>query len=314
MKASTTTLLPWHILLSFGLPTARIVAYLSPKSSYQRGNHNRKEHNCRNDYSVARWYEPLPNDSLGNYLSKNEDLPSQNNMDPIPTTTSMSSASMYDSDDSGLIRPNPNMSALQVATVLIEALHNCPNPHESLELCFHFSSDRCRAAVGGNLKAFVKYANNPTFGSLVHCQDWRVLSVGSIIPGSLHRGDMQTVLIQITKPLTVRAALEIKAREERKSGRRRPTIEERMRAREQRERDLHLIDKEDGAGDFMNKEADGKKTFLWTLQKERRPPRQDCWLVHEVLYQRNAFLQTFWRILIDGVCFPTSMVENWLAF
>jgi hypothetical protein len=28
---------------------------------------------------------------------------------------------------------------------------------------------------------------------------------------------------------------------------------------------------------------------LWTLQQERRPPRQGCWLIHEVLYVKNAF-------------------------
>ncbi|KAG7374734.1 hypothetical protein IV203_013829 [Nitzschia inconspicua] len=181
----------------------------------------------------------------------------------------------------------------------MDALQNTPNPQKSLELCFLFSSDRCRAAVGGSLEEFVKYANNPTFGSLVHCQDWRVLSVGPIIPGSMHRGEMQTVLIEITKPLTVRAVLETKAQDERKSGRRRPTIEERIQARKQQrqQQQIESYDQDDNNDDefshIMDPEDDGKKTFLWTLQKERRPPRQDCWLVHEVLYKRNAFLQTF---------------------
>ena len=26
------------------------------------------------------------------------------------------------------------------------------------------------------------------------------------------------------------------------------------------------------------------RRFLWTMEKERRPPRQDCWLVREVLF------------------------------
>ena len=34
------------------------------------------------------------------------------------------------------------------------------------------------------------------------------------------------------------------------------------------------------------------KRFLWTLQRERRPPRQNCWLVHEVLFTDMAFQQT----------------------
>jgi hypothetical protein len=35
-----------------------------------------------------------------------------------------------------------------------------------------------------------------------------------------------------------------------------------------------------------------ERRFLWTLQKERRPPRQHCWLVHEVLFVKNAFQLT----------------------
>jgi hypothetical protein len=31
------------------------------------------------------------------------------------------------------------------------------------------------------------------------------------------------------------------------------------------------------------------RRFLWTLQKERRPPRQGCYLVHECIYVRNAY-------------------------
>jgi hypothetical protein len=34
------------------------------------------------------------------------------------------------------------------------------------------------------------------------------------------------------------------------------------------------------------------RRFLWTLQQERRPPRQGCWLVWECLSVENAFSQT----------------------
>jgi hypothetical protein len=34
------------------------------------------------------------------------------------------------------------------------------------------------------------------------------------------------------------------------------------------------------------------RTFLWTLQRERRPPLQGCWIIHEVLYVKNAYAQT----------------------
>ena len=32
-----------------------------------------------------------------------------------------------------------------------------------------------------------------------------------------------------------------------------------------------------------------ERRFLWTMQKERRPPRQGCWLVHECIFVENAF-------------------------
>jgi hypothetical protein len=32
------------------------------------------------------------------------------------------------------------------------------------------------------------------------------------------------------------------------------------------------------------------------LQRERRPPRQDCWLVHECLFKDAAYEQTLWAI------------------
>lgn len=35
-----------------------------------------------------------------------------------------------------------------------------------------------------------------------------------------------------------------------------------------------------------------ERRFLWTLQQERRPPRQDCWLVWECLSVENAFSHT----------------------
>ncbi len=35
-----------------------------------------------------------------------------------------------------------------------------------------------------------------------------------------------------------------------------------------------------------------EKRFIWTLMKERRPPRQGCWLVHECISVDNAFAMT----------------------
>ena len=36
----------------------------------------------------------------------------------------------------------------------------------------------------------------------------------------------------------------------------------------------------------------GDRTYLWTMQQERRPPRQGLWLVHECVFVENAFALT----------------------
>jgi len=41
-----------------------------------------------------------------------------------------------------------------------------------------------------------------------------------------------------------------------------------------------------------NSEEGERRQFLWTMQQERRPPRQGCWLIHEVMYVNNAFQLT----------------------
>ena len=43
---------------------------------------------------------------------------------------------------------------------------------------------------------------------------------------------------------------------------------------------------------LMDVKAPEQRRFLWTLQRERRPPRQNCWLVHECLFVKNAFQLT----------------------
>jgi len=105
---------------------------------------------------------------------------------------------------------------------------------------FDFSSDRCRSALGGNLQDFISYASNPTFGCMVRCREWKILSVGPEISGTQVRGAMKTVLVSV-----------------------RPSSDKLSSRR-----------------------------FLWTLQRERRPPRQGCWLVHECLFVDNAYEMT----------------------
>jgi hypothetical protein len=82
----------------------------------------------------------------------------------------------------------------------MDALLQNENPRKNagLEVCFDFSSDRCRAALGGNIENFILYASNPTFGSMMNANEYIVLSVGPIILATMTRGAMQTVLVKVT--------------------------------------------------------------------------------------------------------------------
>lgn len=210
-------------------------------------------------------------------------------------------SSLSDRPDGGWlgVTPDPDYSAVQVAELCMDALRDCcpKTPRDGLAVCFAFSSDRCRAAGGGTLDAFVRHASNPTFGAMVGCGEYKVLSVGPPIPPSQHRGEMRTVLVEVTAAAAaggVAPPASGGAASPRPS--RRPTVEERMRARERRDVAAQGGRPEDvvpAAHDGPAAPDDGKRVYLWTLQRERRPPRQDCWLVHEVLYKRNAFMQTY---------------------
>lgn len=100
-------------------------------------------------------------------------------------------------DDAPL--PHTNMTAEGVVTTCMDALLNNDSPRENagLSVCFDFSSDRCRASLGGNLDDFISYANNPTFGSMINANEYVVVSVGPVIAATNTRGAMQTVLIKV---------------------------------------------------------------------------------------------------------------------
>lgn len=207
----------------------------------------------------------------------------------FPGGEDLSNESGIDINNFSLTEPNPELNGLEVATLCMNALQH-EMPQKSLEICFNFSSDRCRAAVGGTLEEFLQYAANPVFGRLVHCPGYEIASVGPIIPGSQVRGDMQTILIEISKGINVNEALN-EAIDNHNSNvqgipKRRP-IEERIAEMDAKMR---------GEAIPEPSEVEGARTkairFLWTMQKERRPPRQNCWLVHEVLFVNNAHEQT----------------------
>lgn len=146
------------------------------------------------------------------------------------------------SDETGVIEfndflpyPHPELTALDVVTICMETLQD--NTQDGIQVCFEFSTDRCRAALGGSLEKFKVYATNPVFGYLVHCRDYSIVNTGPVIAGTPTRGAMQTVLMD------------------------------------------------------AGPESESRR-FLWTLQQERRPPRQGCWIIHEVVYVKNAYALT----------------------
>ena len=142
--------------------------------------------------------------------------------------------------DDFLPDPNPSLEAIDVLSACMGTM--LQRQEAGLEVCWRFSSDRCRAALGGSLERFAQYATNPVFGYLVNCADYQVISVGPTIKGTPTRGDMQTILME--------------------------------------------------AKQCNDKVEEFPRRFLWTFQKERRPPRQNCWMIHEVIYVKNAYALT----------------------
>jgi hypothetical protein len=103
-------------------------------------------------------------------------------------------------DDYSLKFPHSDMTAQDIVAACMDALlqNDIPRKNAGLEVCFYFSSDRCRAALGGSVEDFISYASNPTFGSMTNANEYIVLSVGPIIPATMTRGAMQTVLVRVT--------------------------------------------------------------------------------------------------------------------
>mmetsp|Transcript_3468 Transcript_3468/g.8346 ORF Transcript_3468/g.8346 Transcript_3468/m.8346 type:complete len:228 (+) Transcript_3468:209-892(+) len=135
----------------------------------------------------------------------------------------------------------------EIVSMCMTSLKDGETERAGLEICYNFSSDSCRMANGGSLESFLQYANNPVFQSMVHCDRWEVVNVGSEIPGTNTRGAMKTVLVHVVP-------------------RKKPEVQH-----EQQRND---------------------RKFLWTFVKERRPPRQGHFLVHECIAVDNSFAHT----------------------
>jgi len=141
--------------------------------------------------------------------------------------------------------PNLDLDPLAVVRTCMDSLKNVDDPYHNagLEINFDFASERCRAAMGGDLPKFISFARNSVFSSMVGVSKvWSFSGdqpLSPIIPGSVTRGDMVTVLVEV----------------------------------------------------IPHPEASKEEArhFLWTLQKERRPPKQGMWLVLECICVENAF-------------------------
>eukprot|EP00542_Grammatophora_oceanica_P017476 CAMPEP_0194028096 /NCGR_PEP_ID=MMETSP0009_2-20130614/2122_1 /TAXON_ID=210454 /ORGANISM="Grammatophora oceanica, Strain CCMP 410" /LENGTH=173 /DNA_ID=CAMNT_0038667363 /DNA_START=57 /DNA_END=575 /DNA_ORIENTATION=- len=115
-------------------------------------------------------------------------------------------------DEAFIHFPHKDIDGPSVVNLCLDAMaeNNKPIKNAGLEVCWNFSSDRCRAAQGGSFEHFVDFAANPVFGVMIEAQKYEVLNVGSIIAGTQTRGPMQTVLTDVypagadaeTKPRT----------------------------------------------------------------------------------------------------------------
>eukprot|EP00536_Pseudo-nitzschia_multiseries_P008969 jgi/Psemu1/325431/estExt_fgenesh1_pg.C_2390011 len=144
----------------------------------------------------------------------------------------------------------------EIVSMCMTSLQGAETERAGLEMCYNFSSDSCRMANGGSLESFLRYANNPTFQSMVRCDRWELVNVGPEIPGTNTRGAMRTVLVHVVPRQT-----------ETQHG------------------------TSTGAGQQQQQQRKERK-FLWTFVKERRPPRQGHFLVHECIAVDNSFAHT----------------------
>jgi hypothetical protein len=104
--------------------------------------------------------------------------------------------SINSSDIVAIEQYDADTTAQDVVTTCMNALlqNDKPRNNAGLEVCFDYSSDRCRAALGGSLEEFILYASNPTFGSMTNAIEYTIVNVGTITPATVTRGAMQTVV------------------------------------------------------------------------------------------------------------------------
>mmetsp|Transcript_12045 Transcript_12045/g.30134 ORF Transcript_12045/g.30134 Transcript_12045/m.30134 type:complete len:224 (+) Transcript_12045:122-793(+) len=107
------------------------------------------------------------------------------------------------------MEPSVDLSPDDVILALNRGLrfNDLPNKDSGLERCYNFANTMCRAAIGGDggktgshvvsLEQFIKYANNPTFGSMFNNKGFEREEV-NVIEGTPTRGALATQVVRVT--------------------------------------------------------------------------------------------------------------------
>ena len=171
--------------------------------------------------------------------------------------------------DAVLSGPSPTLDAEDVVSHICCGLQHVdnPNPGCGLEQLFQFSTNECRAALTARrgtdeMDAFVEHSNSQALQPLLRCSAYDV-GEPKLIAGTPTRGALCTYVVTVWETST--------AFRHHSGFERRANLE-----------DCWLADDSTG--------SERAEEVRFTLQQERRPPLQGCWLVKEILPLRLQFL------------------------
>jgi len=118
---------------------------------------------------------------------------------------------------------------------------------------------------------------------LLRCASFKLLGDVTLLPGTLTRGDMATVIVAVSEPVGYRF---------KQSGFARPSRAEQPRWASwiqgdglSRELEHGALGEDDGVSEHVEAEL-----YRFTLVKERRPPLGGCWLIKEIMPMRHHML------------------------
>mmetsp|Transcript_27976 Transcript_27976/g.70534 ORF Transcript_27976/g.70534 Transcript_27976/m.70534 type:complete len:223 (+) Transcript_27976:3-671(+) len=157
------------------------------------------------------------------------------------------------------MKPDPSLTSEEVVKGLLGGLqHNdIPEPNMGLERFYNFATFTCKSALTArqgarSLQNFTKYAaREPVFSHLVNCEAFS-LGESTLIKGTPTRGDLASHIVCIQEPAGFRFS----------SG----------------------LERSEGVGE------DVEVRYRMMLQRERLPPLEGCWMVHECLCLKHGML------------------------